>query len=82
MGEDGTVGFSRPSELIPITEGIENSNYKFIADGKAYVFTIFEVWKMPQIEYYVQLMRHLAKNKMPVAGARFARPLCGNTNPA
>ena len=59
-------GFSRPSELIPITEGIENSNYKFIADGKAYVFTIFEVWKMPQIEYYVQLMRHLAKNKMPV----------------
>ncbi len=66
---------SLESEMIPISEGIENTNYKFFANDNPYVFTIFEIWQMPQVEYYVRLMQHLANHKtpvpMPVSAAAF-----------
>ena len=62
-------GFARVSPPAPIAEGIENSNYKFRADGADYVFTIFEVWDMPAVAYYLALTRHLSAKGLPVPAA-------------
>lgn len=64
-------GFCAASALAPIAEGIENTNYRFSADGGSagggdYVFTIFELWDAPAVAYYAALMRHFAAAGLPV----------------
>ena len=56
-------------EFSPISEGIENTNYRFVADGHPYVFTIFEVWEESAVDYYAALMRHFADMRLPVPAA-------------
>ena len=53
------------SALTPISEGIENTNYRFRADGGDFVFTVFEVWERPQVEYYAALLAHLDEAGVP-----------------
>lgn len=59
------LGFARAGAPVPIAEGIENTNYKFQADGREFVFTIFEVWRAPRARYYARLARHLAARGVP-----------------
>lgn len=60
------LGFSRVAPPSPIAEGIENTNYKFRADGRDFVFTIFEVWDAPRVRYYALLARYLAARGVAV----------------
>lgn len=53
-------------ETAPISEGIENSNYKLVSDGDALVLTIFEVWDRERVEDYSALCSHLARKGFPV----------------
>jgi len=48
-----------------IAAGIENSNF-FIdtSDGKRYVLTVFERLANDELPYFMQLMKHLAANKL------------------
>ena len=64
-----TYGFARVGGLAPISEGIENTNYKFVGDGKPYVFTVFELWRARRVDYYLALMRHFAACGLPVPAA-------------
>ena len=59
------LGFARAGPPVAIAEGIENSNYKFRAGGRDFVFTIFEVWRAPRVRYYARLARHLADRGVP-----------------
>lgn len=59
-----------------IGEGIENTNYRIraIDEGggeRDYVFTIFELWDVPQVRYYAALMRHFADDGLPVPAPVF-----------
>ena len=54
-------------ELMPISEGIENTNYQIIMEnGGEFVFTIFELWDAAAVDYYAALMRHLNAAALPV----------------
>ncbi len=54
----------------PITEGIENTNYTFVAaGGKRYVFTVFEVWDRDMAAYCLSLAAHLSAAGHPVPRA-------------
>ena len=59
------LGFAQVAPPVPISEGIENTNYKFRADGRDFVFTIFEVWDAPRVRYYAALVRRLAARGIP-----------------
>ena len=59
------LGFAQVSAPTPISEGIENTNYKFRADGRDFVFTIFEVWDSPRVRYYAALTRRLSGCGIP-----------------
>ena len=51
----------------PVSEGIENTNYTFVAaDGRRYMFTILEVWDRPRAEYCASLAAHLHRGGQPV----------------
>ena len=57
--------FTAVSPPLAISEGIENTNYRFHADGDDYVFTIFELWDATRVAYYVALTRHFAAAGLP-----------------
>ncbi|MBF2735277.1 MAG: phosphotransferase [Betaproteobacteria bacterium AqS2] len=60
-------GIELTGELEPITEGIENSNYRFTAaDGARYIFTVIEVWDEELAGWCVRLARHLHDRGEPV----------------
>ena len=59
------LGFARVGPLSPVAEGIENTNYRFAADGRDFIFTIFEVWDAARVGYYAALARHFAARRMP-----------------
>ena len=59
------LGFAHAGAPAPIAEGIENTNYKFRADGRDFVFTIFEVWDISRARYYAALARHLSARGVP-----------------
>ena len=46
--------------------GIENTNYFATSDKSAYVLTVFERLSFEQLPYYLQLMKHLAAQGIPV----------------
>ena len=63
-------GIGQASDIRGIHGGIENSNFFLdtIKDGKKheYVLTIFERLSSEQLPYYLELMRHLANQGIPV----------------
>lgn len=62
-------GFGRVDAPQPISDGIENTNYRVRADGSDYVFTIFELWDADAVRYYTALMRHFERAGLPVPAA-------------
>lgn len=46
-------------EPEPIAEGIENTNYAFVANARRYIFTVIEVWDEPTASYCIELAQHL-----------------------
>ena len=46
--------------------GIENTNYFVTTDKNDYVLTVFERLSFEQLPYYLHLMQHLAKQRIPV----------------
>ena len=60
-------GFARVSPLVPITEGFQNTNYQFTADGRDYVFTIFEKLRPDQVRYYADFIHYLGRSPVPVS---------------
>lgn len=60
-------GLSPPFELIPIIEGIENTNYRVVTDHGQFVLTLIEGrTKGIDIARHARLQRHLASHKLPV----------------
>ncbi len=68
ISQDFDIG--QASEIRGIHGGIENSNFFLdtLKDGKnqEYVLTIFERLSSEQLPYYLELMRHLALQGIPV----------------
>ena len=52
--------------LRGIAAGIENTNYFLSTTSGEYVLTIFEVLTKEQLPFYIELMHHLAKDRVPV----------------
>ncbi len=49
-----------------ISVGIENTNYFLTTTKGEYVLTLFEVLKKEQLTFYIELMRYLSEQKLPV----------------
>lgn len=49
-----------------IPTGIENSNFFLTTDAGRYVLTVFERLDSSQLPFYLGLMRHLARRRLPV----------------
>ncbi len=50
-----------------ISDGIENTNYFVNTDSGRFVLTIFEQHSFEEMQYYLNLMHHLADHKVPSA---------------
>jgi homoserine kinase type II len=50
-----------------ISDGIENTNYFVNTTGGSFVLTIFEQHSFEEMQYYLNLMHHLADHKVPSA---------------
>jgi homoserine kinase type II len=50
-----------------ISEGIENTNYFVNTSGGRFVLTIFEQHSFEEMQYYLNLMHHLADHNVPSA---------------
>jgi homoserine kinase type II len=50
-----------------ISDGIENTNYFVNATSGSFVLTIFEQHSFEEMQYYLNLMHHLAYHKVPCA---------------
>ncbi|NDY91652.1 homoserine kinase [Ideonella livida] len=60
------LGLGTLELLEPIASGIENTNY-FVTTGQGrWVLTLFERLQADQLPYYLELMRHLAGQGLPV----------------
>lgn len=72
VGEDDArallarLGRGELLELRGIAAGIENTNYFVDTTRGAYVLTLFERLGAEQLPYYLVLMRHLARQGIPV----------------
>jgi homoserine kinase type II len=53
-------------ELEGIASGIENTNYFLGTERGHYVLTLFERLTFKQLPFYLDLMRHLARRRLPV----------------
>lgn len=55
------------AEPLPITEGIENTNYLIsCTNSNKYIFTVIEVWDQPMAEFCLRLAVHLNGKGQPV----------------
>ena len=60
------LGLGQLQSLKACAGGIENTNYFADTDGGEYVLTLFERLSFEQLPFYLQLMKHLAGNSIPV----------------
>ena len=78
-------GIELAGEPEPITEGIENTNYRFTeAGGGRFIFTVIEVWDRDVADFCLGLAAHLSSSGMPVpetmrgtGGGRLAAEFAG-----
>lgn len=69
--------------LRPIAEGVENTNFFLDCEGGDFVLTLFERLPPQALDFYLGLMRHLARHALscplPLADrqGRLFSPLCG-----
>jgi homoserine kinase type II len=69
--------------LRPIAEGVENTNFFLDCEGGEFVLTLFERLPPQALDFYLGLMRHLARHALscPLPQAdrhgRLFSPLCG-----
>lgn len=69
--------------LRPIAEGVENTNYFLDCEGGEFVLTLFERLPAQALDFYLGLMRHLARHALscPLPQAdrqgQLFSPLCG-----
>jgi homoserine kinase type II len=54
------------TRLTGIAAGIENTNYFAEAPGGHFVITVFERLSQLELGFYLQLMKHLARQQLPV----------------
>jgi homoserine kinase type II len=54
----------------PVHAGIENTNYFATTSSGAWVLTLFERLTQQQLPFYLRLMQHLARHKLPVPEPR------------
>ncbi|MCW5659862.1 MAG: homoserine kinase [Burkholderiaceae bacterium] len=69
------VAHLQAGELLsvePVHAGIENTNYFVTTASAAWVLTLFERLTHRQLPFYLQLMQHLARHKLPVPEPRAA----------
>lgn len=53
------------TDIIPIPEGIQNTNYFVNTDRGRYVLTLFEAIEPTDLRFYLQLLIHLASQGIP-----------------
>jgi homoserine kinase type II len=58
--------------LQPVHAGIENTNYFVTTSRGAWVLTLFERLTHEQLPFYLRLMQHLARHRLPVPEPRAA----------
>jgi homoserine kinase type II len=56
----------------PVHAGIENTNYFVTTSSGAWVLTLFERLSHEQLPFYLRLMQHLARHRLPVPEPRAA----------
>ncbi|MBQ0958876.1 homoserine kinase [Ideonella sp. 4Y11] len=64
------LGLGAQHGLVPISSGIENTNYFVSTDQGEWVLTVFERLSADQLPYYLRLMAHLAAQGLPVPAPR------------
>lgn len=69
-------GFASLQKLEPIAAGIENTNYFVTADDTEWVLTLYERLPAEDLPFYLDLMTHLARAKLPVPQPKMNR--CGD----
>ena len=52
----------------PVHAGIENTNYFVTTSSGSWVLTLFERLTHAQLPFYLRLMQHLARHRLPVPG--------------
>ncbi|HEX2539771.1 MAG TPA: homoserine kinase [Caldimonas sp.] len=60
------LGLGALHELTPCAGGIENTNYFADTSRGRFVLTLFERMEAEELEFDLQLMRHLAEHALPV----------------
>ena len=60
------LGLGQLQNLKACAGGIENTNYFADTDGGEYVLTLFERLSFEQLPFYLELMKHLAEQGIPV----------------
>jgi homoserine kinase type II len=61
-----SLGLGQLQTITACAGGIENTNYFVDTDQGRYVLTLFERLSFEQLPFYLHLMKHLARNGIPV----------------
>ncbi len=64
------LGLGTLNALTGIRSGIENTNYFADTSRGSFVLTVFERLTFEELPFYLELMRHLARCRIPVPGPK------------